>query len=204
MKAPPPTDRTAARAGLVALSEAMALEGRALLTRVLPAPPDVFTQWQHYPPGDAVDPASGARWYYHAHPPEQRGEREHGHFHLFLPRTAFAGAEPLATPAKPDAAETVHVAALAFDLDGLPTHWLATNHWVTDDWFYPAEVIVARLDLLDLSDAGAGHVGRWLTLAVQACRDQVATLLYDRDRAMVGVDLRDKGVEVLASRAFAP
>ncbi|MCA3256203.1 MAG: hypothetical protein INF91_11375, partial [Alphaproteobacteria bacterium] len=68
------------------------------MTRILPAdaPPEI---WAHYPADDAVDPASGARWFYHTHAHESRDGAEHGHFHLFLDRSAFARAgAPLAGP----------------------------------------------------------------------------------------------------------
>jgi len=38
----------------------------------------------------------------------------------------------------------VHVAALCFDTNGLPTRWIAINQWVTQDYLYPAEAIIAR------------------------------------------------------------
>ena len=91
----------------------MAAKGRGPIERVLPTPPPTYTQWSHYPEGDAVDPDSRARWFYHAHPPADRGPREHGYFHLFLPLAAFDGLPPLAEPAKEGAAKVVHVAALA-------------------------------------------------------------------------------------------
>ena len=198
--------RDTALAELVELSAAMAAEGRALIERVLPAPPDSYTQWTHYPKGDAIDPVSKARWFYHAHPPEQRGDGEHGHFHLFLPLSAFEGLEPLAAPVKDDPAAVVHVAALCFDTDGLPTHWIGTNQWVTDEYLYPAEAIIARLDGLELSEAGVAkgipHVGRWLTLALALSRGDIEELLRERDRALETVDPRAKSSEILSSAPF--
>ncbi|MCB2065516.1 MAG: hypothetical protein KDE15_02620 [Erythrobacter sp.] len=202
-----PSDPASSRADLLALSAAMAREGRTLIERVLPAPPEVFTQWQHYPPGDATDPDSQACWYYHAHPPEQRGEREHGHFHLFLPLAAFAGEEVLASPAGQGAAQTVHVAALCFDVEGLPTGWIATSRWVTEDWFFAAPAMIARLDRLDLSRAGEAQglaeVSRWLTLAAIACHQDLAAMLHRRDALLAQVDPDDRSTEVLASAPFA-
>lgn len=203
---PLPNDPHAALAELVALSETMANEGRTLIERVLPSPPEPFTQWAHYPAGDAIDPVSRARWFYHAHPPEQRGPREHGHFHLFLPLDAFAGQEPLAAPGKPEAAEVVHVAALCFDTDGLPTHWIATNQWVTEEFMFPADAIIERMDGLDLSAAGdakgIAHVGRWLTCALATARGDVENLLLRRDEALAKTTPRDQAAEVLASLPF--
>ena len=184
----------------------MAAKGRGPIERVLPTPPATYTQWSHYPEGDAVDPDSRARWFYHAHPPEERGPGEHGHFHLFLPLAAFDGLAPLAEPAKEGAAKVVHVAALCFDTDGLPTHWIATNQWVTEEYLYPAEAIVERLGALDLSRAGEAkgiaYVGRWLTCALAATRGDVVDLLHRRDAALAETDPRDRQAEILASAPF--
>src|SRR5690606_8259619 len=42
-----------------------------------------FGAWDHYPPGDVFEPATGAQWFYHCHPAEE-GAVEHGHFHCFV------------------------------------------------------------------------------------------------------------------------
>lgn len=203
-----PSGAQVAREELLALSAQMAREGLSLVERVLPAAPEDYTQWQHYPAGDAIDPVSGARWFYHAHPPEQRGPREHGHFHLFLPLSAFEGVEPLARPTKAGVATVVHAAALCFDVDGLPTGWIATNHWVTKEHMMPAEAVIARLPALDLTRAGEaqgiGGVGRWLTLALAAQRGDIATMLLRRDEALAkSGGPHERKAEILASVEFA-
>ena len=186
--------------------EVMVGEGRVLIQRVLPQPPATFTQWEHYPKGDAIDPVTKARWFYHADPPEQRGPKEHGHFHLFLPLAAFDGVEPLAKPTKKKPAKVVHVAALCFDTDGLPTHWIATNQWVTDEYLYPAEAIIARLGQMDMREAGTTKgiplVGRWLTCALAVARRDVEALLRARDAKLATVDPQDRDAEILASAPF--
>ena len=194
------------RAALLALSAQMAAEGAMLIERVLPADPSDYRQWEHYPKGDAVDSASKARWFYHAHPPEQRGPGEHGHFHIFLPLSAFEGVEPLFEPVKDDAVEVVHVAGLNFDLDGLPTSWMTVNQWVTDEYVMPAEAIIARLNQLVLDEAGTAKgiekVGRWLTLALASARDDITAILRERDDQFGSVDPDDKDHEILSSRPF--
>lgn len=203
---PLPSNRDEAIAELIDLSGAMAREGRALIERVLPDPPESYTQWSHYPEGDAIDPDSNARWFYHAHPPEQRGEREHGHFHIFLPLSAFDGLKPLTKPKKKKAAKVVHVAALCFDVDGLPTHWITTNQWVTEEFLFDAEAIIARLDQLDMTRAGEKHgmeqLGRWLTLAMVAARTDLTRILQERDVALADVDFRDRDAEILSQTPF--
>lgn len=185
----------------------MAREGGTPPQKVLPSPPDAYRQWTHYPQGDAIDPVSKARWFYHAHPPEQRDPGEHGHFHIFLPLSAFDGEEPVARPEKETAAKVVHVAALLFDTSGLPGGWIATNQWVTEEYLFSAEAIIARLDRINLDQAGEAEgmadVGRWLTLAMKMCREEITQLLRDRDRALAqSAGPRDRKAEVLARCRF--
>ena len=197
-----------AREQLLLLTAAMAREGGTPPQRVLPSPPASYRQWEHYPKGDAIDPVSKARWFYHAHPPQQRDPGEHGHFHIFLPLSAFEGVEALAAPQKEKAAKVVHVAALSFGTDGLPSNWCATNQWVTEEYLFPAEPIIARLDQLDLDqageDRGIADVGRWLTLAITMSRFEITQLLRARDHALTQCDgPRDRKAEVLARQGFA-
>lgn len=192
----------AACEALLAISGDMAVQGTPLITRVLPEDRSEFQQWAHYPPGDAIDPVSGARWYYHAHPPEQRGIAEHGHFHIFLPLSDFAEAEPIARPRDRNAPAVVHVASLGFDTDGLPTQWSTVAHRITDDYVMPAGAIIALLDRLRLDGAGEKQgiagVGRWLTLALAACREDIEAILIERDERLAA---REPG-EILSSRPF--
>ena len=191
-----------ARQTLLAISGDMASQGTPLITRVLPEDRSKFQQWTHYPAGDAVDPESNARWYYHAHPAEQRGDAEHGHFHIFLPLSVFAGETPMAKPRESDAPAVVHVASLCFDTDGLPTEWSTNAHRITQDYAMPAEAIIARLDQLRLDKAGEKQgiagVGRWLTLALEACREDIEAILRERDERLAA---RQPG-EILSSRPF--
>ncbi|MDC0886478.1 hypothetical protein OAS19_01625 [Altererythrobacter sp.] len=195
------------RAALLELSADMAAEGEMLIQRVIPSAPDEFRQWDHYPMGDAIDPDSRARWFYHAHPPEQRGPGEHGHFHIFLPLAVFEGVKPISKPQAEDAVKVVHVAALNFDRDGLPTTWMTVNQWVTDEYLMPAEAIIARLDDLVLDRAGEKQglekIGRWLGLALQSSRSDLEAMLRERDAALSSLDPRDKAHEILTIRPFA-
>ncbi len=192
---------------LLALSARMAAEGRSLVERVVPREAGAFRQWTHYPEGDAIDPDSGARWFYHAHPPEERAEGEHGHFHLFLPRRLFDADSARAGPDKADAVEVVHVVALGFDTDGLPTHWFSTAQWVTNEFQHDAEAIIARLDALALAGAGSGQglepVGEWLDLAARACRRDIEAVLRERDAVLAGLSAGDRRREILSQRRFA-
>ncbi len=185
----------------------MARDGRPLMQRVLPAdaPPVV---WDHYPEDDAVDRTSGARWYYHAHPPGERGPGEHGHFHLFLDKRRLSRADR--AWGKPPGrsrlrANVTHVAALSVDPAGLPTRIFATNRWVTDEWLYPAAAIMRRLDLYTLDDApGDPLVNTWLAAAVGLFGPEIHAVLEARDAALSAAisaspdALEDRDLDVLA------
>ncbi len=176
--------RQAAAEALIASTVAMAQSGKPLMTRVVP--PDDYRVWDHYPPNDAVDRVTRARWFYHAHPPEERGEDEHGHFHLFLEKSMFRGIKPLATPVTDDGAPVVHIAALAVDAMGIPHRLFTVNRWVTDEYLFDADSISARLKRFDLTGAAGGdaEVNRWLTAAVAAFEPEITAILARRDRAI--------------------
>lgn len=195
--------RAAAAADLIAATIEIAASGRTLMRRVVPE--DGFRVWDHYPPDDAVDRTTGARWFYHAHPPEERGEGEHGHFHLFLNREAFGDQDAIAAPAAPapNDARVVHIAAMAIDFAGLPTQLFTVNRWVTDEWLFSGQEILAELGGFDLTHAnGDPLVNRWLTAAVATFEPEIAHILAERDRAIAGVPpafFEDREAEILSS-----
>lgn len=199
------TERRAdAAAKLITATVAMAESGVPLMLRVVPD--SGYRVWDHYPRDDAVDAGTGARWFYHAHPPEERDAGEHGHFHLFLDRDAFDGLQPRAKPLDsqgPDAG-VVHIAALSIDLNGLPTKLFTVNRWVTDEWMYDARSILDRLGMFDLSEASEGDdlVNRWLTAAVATFVPEIERVLTARDRALNAVSddfFEDRSAEILSS-----
>lgn len=182
----------------------MASQGVSLVPRVVPPEID-FRQWTHYPEKDAISPSTKARWFYHAHPPEQREPGEHGHFHLFLPLDAFEGIEPRAKPQPKNKkgktpAKVVHFIALSCNLQGIPTHWFTTNRWVTNEYFMSANEIIERLGQFEVSDAnGDPLVNGWLTAAVAVFREQIAELIHQRDAALVDQSLDDRVLEILST-----
>jgi hypothetical protein len=186
---------------------AMAGEGVPLMLRVLPAGEARY--WEHYPDNDARDERTRARWYYHVHAPGDRDPGEHGHFHLFLHRTQLD--DPAAYKAAPAAGEdaaahVTHIAGLAINHAGIPVSWFATNRWVTDEFLYPAETLIAQLDRYDVDcTAEDPLVNRLLTAMVALYRDELAELLIARDRALAalvateGISAYEAGHDVLAS-----
>lgn len=166
---------------------AMAREGVPLMLRVLPENDIRF--WDHYPDNDARDARTRSRWYYHVHAPGDRDPGEHGHFHLFLHRTQLA--DPAAYIAAPAAGEdapahVTHIAGLAVGHNGIPSHWFATNRWVTDEFLYPAPAMIAQLDRYDVDQTAEDPlVNRLLTAMVALYRDELAQLLHARDAALI-------------------
>lgn len=188
---------------LLSSTQSMFAEGKRLMQRVLPqeAPIEV---WHHYPAGDVVFGEAGSRYFYHCHPPGERAEGEHGHFHLFLAQSAMpAEAQPLrpmpSTSPQEPRADVVHIAALAISTDGLPISWFTTNRWVTDEWLYPGDVVAQVLDRFDMRGAdGDPSVNDWLTAMVALSRDILAALLMQRDAVLEQRDLtgEDRAVEI--------
>ncbi|HUB96159.1 MAG TPA: hypothetical protein VL993_09590 [Stellaceae bacterium] len=160
--------------------------------------------WRHYPPGDISDPRSCAQYFYHAHPPGERGSREQGHFHTFLrargipdgvrplvlPELAIAG-----SPAAPDAPSApegqdgdiwCHLIAIAMDARGTPVRLFTTNRWVTGETWHRAADVTTMLDRFVVAPAApAPLLNRWITAMVGLYRPQIATLLEARDKAVM-------------------
>jgi len=195
---------------LMTSTAAMFAEGRPLMSRILPAA-DVAEVWQHYPPDDVVNGAAGSRFFYHCHPPAERGTGEHGHFHLFLaksamPTSAIPMIAPPATTSDEPRADVVHIGALAISTDGLPLWWFTTNRWVTDEWLYPAAAVIGQLERFDLRGPdGDPLVNDWLTAMVGLCRDDLADLLTQRDAALKAADLtgENRSVEITSSKPIS-
>lgn len=185
----------------------MAQDGRPLMTRVLPVA-DVH-YWAHYPDDDARDAVTRSRWYYHVHAPGDRDPAEHGHFHLFLHRTQMPRkAVVLSGPAEGEdaPAKVTHIAGLSIDHSGIPIGWFVTNRWVTDEFMYPAETVIGRLDRYNVDNTEEDElVNRLLTAMVALYRDELGVLLHERDArlaqlaAVQGDDAYENGNDLLAS-----
>jgi hypothetical protein len=197
-----PLDFEAARRLLVDASQRMYDSGRPLMRRILPDNPHDIVQWEHYPDRDVVNGPLKCRWFYHCHPPEERGAGEHGHFHLFVDKCAIAAdVGPLVT-GRPDADSDVavaHIAGLSISPDGLPLEWFTVNRWVTDEWLYPAASITAILPQVSFHGRrGDGQVNRWLTAMVALYRAELSDLLIQRDAILLSSDISgdDKRIEI--------
>jgi hypothetical protein len=181
--------------------------GMPLMSRILPDD-SALNAFQHYPPKDVVNGHWHARWFYHCHNPDDRVDGEHGHFHLFLGRSAFCSdiAPLIAPPSRRKSRPSiVHIAALSMCFDGLPAAWFTTNRWVTDEWLYPAEAIIEKIPQISfVGDDGDPLANEWLGSILRASRDQIATLLVERDLRLAACDPtgEDHSLEVVSQSAI--
>ena len=71
---------------------------------------------------------------------------------------------------------------MSIDHSGIPISWFASNRWVTDEFFYPAEVMTAHLDRYNVDRTQEDPlVNRLLTAMVALYRDELGHLLQARD-----------------------
>jgi hypothetical protein len=188
-----------------------------------------FYEWQHYPDGDIYDPVTHAQFYYHAHPPAERGGGEHGHFHTFLrPRGMPPGMRPTMlpelaiadAPAQPhgpvlppanqpnqgdDNDRLSHLVALSMDSHGRPIRLFTTNRWVTGETWYGAEDVAHMLDrfAIDLAKP-SWPLNRWITAMFVLYRPQMRALLAARDAAIMSWRRRHRGkIHVFEDRRLA-
>lgn len=156
-----------------------------------------ITAWDHYPPGDVFDPATGAQWFYHCHPAEE-GVVEHGHFHCFL------------RPDGPDG-PIHHLAAIGVDAYGKILRLFTVNQWVVADDWLDAEATIALLPRFDVQMPRPSYlVNRWLTAIFAAYDDEIAELIRERDRVIAAhqpptdVPVReDRALEVTSELALS-
>ena len=186
----------------------MAQEQKPLMLRVVPEVGATF--WTHYPKNDARDKFCKSRWYYHVHAPGSRDKDEHGHFHLFLHRTQLPeGLEPKVWPPQGEdaRAHVTHLIGLSIDTNGIPRSWFTVNRFVTNEFLYPADVMIEHLPDFDVDHTAQDDlVNRFVTAMVALYREEIAELLRERDVrhaelvAELGEEAYTKasGVEVLS------
>ena len=160
--------------------------------------------------GDARDAKTKSRWYYHVHAPGSRDEGEHGHFHLFLHRTQLPkGFEPKVWPPQGEdcKAHVTHLVGLSIDTIGIPRAWFTVNRFVTNEFLFPADVMIEHLPDFNVDQTKEDDlVNRFVTAMVALYREEIAELLRQRDlrHAELVVEHGDKayekqsGVEVLS------
>ncbi len=165
-----------------------------------------FFEWDHYPPGDVYDGESHGQYYYHAHPPDQRFDSEHGHFHTFLrPKGMPAGIEPAPVPGfkKPDDPddELSHLIAIAMTKEGLPFRLFTVNRWVTGEVWYTAGDVTTLLDCFKIDHAQPSWpVNRWISAMFWLFRPQIIGLLHERDAVVADWQKKHPDSDVFEDR----
>ncbi|MDE2364857.1 MAG: hypothetical protein KGM42_19440 [Hyphomicrobiales bacterium] len=148
-----------------------------------------IVEWAHYPEADARDAAGRARYYYHAHPPNERIAGEHGHFHVFL--------EP---GADGDAAAPTHIVGVAMNAGGAPIGLFTTNRWVTgESWREAAAIECALGDFAVASNRD--DIDRWIAAMIHLYRVEIGALLRARDRAVAAMRSEAPNDDVLEDRS---
>lgn len=150
-----------------------------------------ISAWDHYPPGDVLDPASASQWYYHCHPAEEQSA-EHGHFHCFI---------------RPQGADGPihHLIAVGVDQNGRLLRLFTVNQWVVGDDWADAEATNELLGRFDMQMPAPSYlVNRWLTGIIVAYRDEIADLIRQRDVALSNDAARraDRALEVTSVYNF--
>lgn len=167
-----------------------------------------FYEWRHYPANDVYDSEFHAQYYYHAHPPEERVEGEHGHFHTFMrPLGMPAGIAPLPLDdleADPDGNGALsHLIGISMDKAGQPIRLFTTNRWVTGETWYRAEDVIRMLDGFVIDHARPSWpANRWLSALVRIYRPQIVALLRERDRVVDAHAAGNPGVNVYEDRTL--
>lgn len=172
------------------------------------APP---TQWEHYPPDDAISRDRRYQWYYHSHTPADRpGSMEHGHFHLFARMDGAARAVDTGTEKKflrrlaavDSKAATRHLLCVGMSSVGAPISLFTVNRWVTGDLLLSRASSLTLLESTEL-ETGYSMIDAVLRALCQLYRTDIRSLMTRRDARLraraVGCPgtLDDTGVEVL-------
>jgi len=116
---------------------------------------------------------------------------------LVLPELAIAGAAvaPMA-PSAPQGGEGepwCHLVAIAMD-GREPIRLFTTNRWVTGETWYRAEDVAAMLGRFALGSVGpVPALNRWVAGVIGLYRAEIAALLQERDKTVMGWRRRRRG-----------
>lgn len=179
-----------AAADIVDVTRSLAESNSNIVLAVLNDEP--FIEYEHYPPGDVLDPTTGSQFYFHAHPPTREGYNDFGHFHLFL-RPSFSS---------DTAGEAIcHLIGISVDQRGLPVGLFTTNRWVTDESWYPAEDTIAMLDRFSVTVADPSEaLSRWISAMPVLFKADIETLVRQRDIAIAQWRTRYPDIDIFEDR----
>lgn len=195
-------DQSQLSAGVALVTALRSIEGRGsnLVGELLAGAP--LIAFEHHPTGDVFDPATGAQYYFHAHPPEEHRQggadwAEIGHIHTFV--------RPVG---RHDDAPIHHLIAIALDRFGRPTSLFTTNRWVTGDNFIAAQQAIGFAETYRLTDQAPAS--RCINALFTLFAADIARLLIERDAAIdawqrahpAGEALEDRALEITSSRTI--
>jgi len=181
---------------------ALAEAGQTVVSALMPGQ-SALEAWAHYPEQDIRDPASGVQFYYHAHPEHDRGESEHGHFHVFAP----AGEDverPVDDNGHLPAGEQslCHLIAISMDAYSQPIGLFTTNRWVTGETWLPAEQVIEHTRAFEMAaQAPFAQTRAWLSGMMTLFRPQIERLIAERDSRVVAWHA-EHGGDVFEDRAL--
>jgi len=153
-----------------------------------------FIAFEHHPPGDVFDQATGAQYYFHAHASGQHrqggaGWDEIGHIHTFV-----------RPEGRCDDAPIHHLIAIALDQFGRPISLFTTNRWVTGDDFVPASQAVRYAREYRLTDQAPAS--RCVNALFTLFATDIAALLIERDATIEAWRHTHKDDDALEDRAL--
>lgn len=123
----------------------------------------------HYPENGLCFACGYWRAYYHCHDTLPMHSNEHGHFHLFTDIGNKCWA---------------HVAGLSIDADGQALQWFTVNRWVTDGPWLETSDFTRQLKYISVKKSKDSLVSRWLGSLLQLYRDDLYSLLVDREKQL--------------------
>jgi uncharacterized protein DUF6969 len=146
--------------------ERSAARGENLCAPLFAAEPTI-EPYRHY--GAVADAATGASYFYHAHPPSARIRGEHGHFHVFLrPKQAEPGEPGL-----------VQLVSISVNARGLPVALFTTpSNWA------PSARTAALLPRFAVRSGGPRQIHTWLRAMLRVFQHDIVALLEARDRTL--------------------
>ncbi len=148
-----------------------------------------------YPKGMLQFKGAGWQAFYHCHAnkPEllKLFEAEHGHFHIFVK----VASEPVSWS---------HMVALSMDVLGQPLRWFTVNHWVTDEAWVKAEVLIQKLQDIPFAHQQT-LLTQWLLAMLAVYQQELSALLLRRDEFFKGKQQQtiteDRGIYLLTEQA---
>lgn len=150
-------------------------------------------EYDHYPPDDVVDEASGYQFYYHAH----RDNSEHGHLHLFWHARKDGRRHRVAIGTRRWVSSApTHLFSVSLDARGLPTGLFTVNRWVTEGHWFDANRTLEFVRRFKVRDDGAyTNSCRWLNEFVGMYLPVVEDLLVRRDARLAKCPDPQKGLD---------